>query len=399
MSVDPISALPSRPSPGVAGARLGALYADHARMVYGICRMILRDAEDAEDATQQVFLSAYRSLLTGTEVRDPAAWLGTIARNACRRRATSRLREPVAFADQPTLLSPGVEEQASRREDAAELYAELAALPEKQREAVVLRDMYGLRYDEVAAALGTSRPAVEALLFRARRRLQRRLRPGVAAGVLVVPLAVHESIAYAVPGFTAPAGAAVTAAGIPILAKLAATGAAVGLAGSAGVVVQQRLHDPPTRPVQATRSTEASVAAVAPLRPAALLPALPATTRGVVRDSGSGHGGDDEAARAVADTGDRDRDDGTETRDDRSDEQAAEEAEDDPKEDERARELDREDWHEEPEPANEVESGGVSGGHGVTDEFEADESHDEISSGGHGWDGDDGEELAADDDH
>ena len=211
MSIDPISALPSRPSPGAAGAQLGQLYTEHSRMVYGICRMLLRDPNDAEDATQQVFLSAYRNLLTGTEVRDPAAWLGTITRNACRRRATARMREPLALVDDdPIRISPSVEDTALGREEAAALYAELAVLPEKQREAVVLRDIYGLRYDEVATALGTSRPAVEALLFRARRRLRRRLRPGLVAGVLVVPLAVQESIAYAVPGVASTAATPAT---------------------------------------------------------------------------------------------------------------------------------------------------------------------------------------------
>ncbi len=261
MSVDPISALPRRPSPGAAGAQLGRLYTEHSRMVYGICRMLLRDPNEAEDATQQVFLSAYRNLLTGTEVRDPAAWLGTIARNACRRRATARMREPLAIVDDdPTQISPSVEDTAVGREEAAALYAELAVLPEKQREAVVLRDIYGLRYDEVATALGTSRPAVEALLFRARRRLQRRLRPGLVAGVLVVPLAVQESIAYAVPGFasTAATPAAAAAVGIPLIAKLAAAGAAVGIAGSAGIVAERGLHDPPARPAGSAAVTTVS---------------------------------------------------------------------------------------------------------------------------------------------
>src|SRR6185312_9864653 len=94
--------------------------------------------------------------------------------NACRRRATARMREPLALVDDdPGQVSPSLEETALGREEAAALYAELAVLPEKQREAVVLRDIYGLRYDEVATALGTSRPAVEALLFRARRRQPR----------------------------------------------------------------------------------------------------------------------------------------------------------------------------------------------------------------------------------
>jgi RNA polymerase sigma factor (sigma-70 family) len=301
MSVDPISALPRRPSPGAAGARLGELYTEHSRMVYGICRMLLRDPNEAEDATQQVFLSAYRNLLTGTEVRDPAAWLGTIARNACRRRAAARMSEPLALVDAPTRISPSVEETALGREEAAALYAELAVLPEKQREAIVLRDFYGLRYDEVAVALGTSRPAVEALLFRARRRLQRRLRPGLVAGVLVVPLAVQESIAYAVPGFAStaatPAGAA-AAVGIPLIAKLAAATAAVGIAGSAGVVAERSLHDPPTRPAGSTIDRVVPVAAKETPHQSTLLPVPPGGFAVVRRHQGGGDEGRDDPAVA-----------------------------------------------------------------------------------------------------
>jgi len=250
MSVNPVE-LPSRPSPGAAGARLGELYAAHARMVHGICRLILRNPTDTEDATQQVFLLAYRSLLAGTSVDNPGAWLGTIARNECRGRVAARMREPLQMGDSPRLVSPAAEDQAVDRAELAELYAELAALPEKQRDAVVLRDLFGLRYDEVATALGTSRPAAEALLFRGRRRLQRRLRPSFVAGALAVPLAIQESLAYAVPGFAstaAPAGAAGAAAAVPLFIKLAAGGAAAVLAGSAGVVFEQEMHDRPGSP-------------------------------------------------------------------------------------------------------------------------------------------------------
>lgn len=298
MRLDPAVALPSRPSPGVAGARLGELYAEHSRLVYGICRMLLRDANEAEDATQQVFLAAYRNLLEGTEVRDSSAWLGTIARNACRRRATARMREPLPVADEPTLVSLGVDEQAMGREEAAALYAELAALPEKQREALVLRELYGMRYDEVAAALGTSRASVEALLFRGRRRLQRQLRPRLAAGVLVVPLALRESIAYAVPGFAStavPAGAAATAAGVPLLAKLAAAGAAVGIAGSAGVVAERTLHDPPVRPT-ATVVEHGTLVERAQRKAAQTVFSLPEPPR-----AGAPEADDDDPRQSVAD--------------------------------------------------------------------------------------------------
>lgn len=224
-------------------------------MVFGVCRLMLRDADEAEDAAQQVFLSAYRSLLAGTEPRSPGAWLGTIARNEARARIAARRVHPVGLDGDRAPASATLEEQAGARADFAALRHELSALPEKQREAVVLRDLFGLRYDEVARALDLSRPAVETLLFRGRRRLKRRLRPELAAGVLVVPLALRESIAYAVPGFAAggasTAGVLTKLAAVPIAAKLAAAGATVGVVGSAGLIAERELHDPPARPAAA----------------------------------------------------------------------------------------------------------------------------------------------------
>lgn len=246
-------------------------------MVLGVCRLLLRDADEAEDAAQQVFLSAYRSLLAGTEPRSPGAWLGTIARNEARARIATRRVHPAGLDGDRVPASATLEEQAGARADFAALRHELSALPEKQREAVVLRDLFGLRYDEVARALDLSRPAVEALLFRGRRRLQRRLRPELAAGVLVVPLALRESIAYAVPGFAAggasTAGVLSKLAAVPVAAKLAAAGATVGVIGSAGVVAERELHDPPARPAavlveRLVRQPPASV-----LQPVAVSPA------------------------------------------------------------------------------------------------------------------------------
>jgi DNA-directed RNA polymerase specialized sigma24 family protein len=63
--------------------------------VLGLCRVLLRHRQEAEDAVQQTFLSAYRSLLNGVEPRYPAAWLATIARNECRGRIEARMREPL----------------------------------------------------------------------------------------------------------------------------------------------------------------------------------------------------------------------------------------------------------------------------------------------------------------
>ena len=112
------------------------------------------------------------------------------------------MRRPLSLGDDDLELITDPGNEIQRREHAEALRVALADLPERQREAVVLRDLYGLRYGEVAKALGLSRPATEALLFRARRALRQRLRPVVTTAI-VVPLSVQEGLAQALPGFTA----------------------------------------------------------------------------------------------------------------------------------------------------------------------------------------------------
>jgi RNA polymerase sigma-70 factor (ECF subfamily) len=233
-----------------AASRIAALFERHGRMVYGICRAMLRDVHEAEDASQQVFLSAHRALRAGARVREAGAWLATIARNECRGRIAAGMRTPLSCAEEDLEAIPAPGDEVERRVHAEALRSALAELPERQREAVVLRYLYGLRYGEVATALGLSRPATEALLFRARRAMRVRLRPVVGAA-LVVPLALREELAAAIPGFTTGAGASAAAAGAAggllakltagsVGAKVAATAVAVSTVGTVGAVESDR---------------------------------------------------------------------------------------------------------------------------------------------------------------
>jgi RNA polymerase sigma factor (sigma-70 family) len=239
-----------RPSTEEAGGRIAALFDSHGRMILGLSRFLLRDADEADDATQQTFLSAYRSLLSGTEPRNPAQWLAEIARNECRGRIAARMREPLPLAATVEATGHDPADAADQIELIDELKAAIAELPDRQREAVVLRDFYGLSYREVATAMTVSVPVVESLLFRARRRLDRRLGtlPRLAQGALAVPLALRDELARAIPGFDAAAaslgitggGAAATGvvaklAAMPATAKVASatTVAAVAVGGAA----------------------------------------------------------------------------------------------------------------------------------------------------------------------
>src|SRR5437763_4192666 len=107
-----------RPGDGAAAARTEALFAEYGRTVNGLCRALLRNRAEAEDAAQQAFLSAHRALLNGAEPREPAAWLAAIARNECWSRTSSRMREPLPTdaTDEVATTSDPVQE-AIRRAD------------------------------------------------------------------------------------------------------------------------------------------------------------------------------------------------------------------------------------------------------------------------------------------
>ena len=221
-----------RPDHGAAAARTEELYRDHGRLVGGLCRALLRDHAEAEDATQQVFLAAHRSLLNGTSPREPAAWLAAIARNECWARGRARMREPLpsAAVDGARSLSDPLTD-AIRNADLAALWHAIAALPRQQRDALLLREFGGLSYEELAGALAVSGSAVESLLFRARQGVRTRLETAYAG---VTGGAWLESLARL--------GGVVGGGIAPVAAKVAAVGVGAAVATSGAVVVPQLLE-------------------------------------------------------------------------------------------------------------------------------------------------------------
>jgi RNA polymerase sigma factor (sigma-70 family) len=213
---------------------VGALFDEFAPMVLAVCRYNLRDRQAAEDAAQETFLNAHRSLLAGTEPRDPAAWLATIARNECRRTALSARAVPLDEETPDTVLDTA--DIVADRADLSDVANAIAELPDRQREALVLREFCGLSYEQVAAAMSVSGGAVDSLLSRARKRLVEQLGdiPRAAHGTIVVPLSFREELSRLIPGLdpaaaAAGAGGAATLVGFvsaPVTAKVAATGAA-----------------------------------------------------------------------------------------------------------------------------------------------------------------------------
>jgi RNA polymerase sigma factor (sigma-70 family) len=149
------------------------LYERHVGGVYRYALGMLGDAADAEDVTQTTFLNAYRAYKNGTRPDKPQSWLIAIAHNVCRQRFRQAQRRPreVAF-DEGIGEAEAVEPAGPTAE---ELRRALSELPPNQRAALVMRELEGSSYTEIAGVLGVSVSALETLLFRARRSLREQL--------------------------------------------------------------------------------------------------------------------------------------------------------------------------------------------------------------------------------
>ena len=155
--------------------------------VYNLCLRMLGSPQAAEDAAQETFLSAYRNAarMRGPSVR---AWLLRIAANACIDELRRRRRQPQLSLEAPApdigperpleVADPGVgpERLALSAELREALQAELLRLPPDQRLAVILCDMEGLSYEEIAVSMRSSAGTVKSRISRGRARLRESLR-------------------------------------------------------------------------------------------------------------------------------------------------------------------------------------------------------------------------------
>jgi RNA polymerase sigma-70 factor (ECF subfamily) len=221
------------------------LFEEHGRCVYTLCRHLLRDPHEAEDAAQQTFLSAHRSILGGTAPRDPAGWLAAIARNECRGRIHARMAEPLPLGVTER-VGDAVEEVARCRADVRELYDAITELPDPQREAVVMREICGLSYDEMSERSGLPVSAVKSVLFRARQSLRSRLSSARAlASAGSIALTIRDSLVQALAGSGSgeAAGTVVKLASLPVAAKIAAATTSVAIVGTLGAGSAPRSAD------------------------------------------------------------------------------------------------------------------------------------------------------------
>ena len=158
------------------------LVRQHQNQVYGLCLRMLGQPAAAEDAAQETFVSAWRNLrgLRGDRFQP---WLLRIAANVCTDELRRRKRRPgvsleltlEAGAFQPADPAPLPEASALSGELRGAIERSLLALSEDQRLAVILSDIEGLDYQEIAVVMGTSLGTVKSRLSRARAQMRQLL--------------------------------------------------------------------------------------------------------------------------------------------------------------------------------------------------------------------------------
>jgi RNA polymerase sigma factor (sigma-70 family) len=234
-------------------AAFEALVLRHRAGLQRRCARVL-STQDSEEAVQESLLKAHAALTSGSRVRAVGPWLHTIAQNTAISMVRARASRPTA-AEVECECAGGTEGALEDRLALRDLVDAIGGLPERQREAIVMRELEGRSYRQIAATLETSDGAVRLLISRARSAIRRRMAP---AGLLEPVLRILGSSDNGVGA--ARVGA--LSGGCAVTLKVCAT--AVLPAAGAGLAVLDRpaartatvtAHTRPARPSPASRAT------------------------------------------------------------------------------------------------------------------------------------------------
>jgi RNA polymerase sigma-70 factor (ECF subfamily) len=228
LSLRPLRTLRGRRAQQTTDRAFESFYREHVAEVYQYALAVLANPADAEDVTQQTFLNAYRAFQNGERPHTPHNWLIKIAHNVCRMRWRQASRRPQEVALDNAPEPAALDEEKPSVDD---VLRALARLPFNQRAAVVMREVEGRTYAEIAEVLNTTVPAVEALLFRARTNLRSRRKALDVLTLVPLPASLSSFFGGGGGGLVAAGGAVV---GSELLLKAAAVVATSVVAGGLG---------------------------------------------------------------------------------------------------------------------------------------------------------------------
>jgi RNA polymerase sigma factor (sigma-70 family) len=193
-----------------SGAAFAALVDRHGPMVLRVCRQVLGDEHDAVDAQQATFLVLARKAGSVRKADSVASWLHGVARRISARARSDAIRRKTHERRVAEMKEAGRDRDVAESKPWAELHEEIARLPERYREPIVLCYLEGMATEAAAERLGCPRGTILSRLSRGRERLRARLTrrgltpasvpllveglaPGIADAVLPVEL-VHATV-------------------------------------------------------------------------------------------------------------------------------------------------------------------------------------------------------------
>jgi len=172
-------------------AAFDTLVLRHKDKLYNLCYWFLGDGQEANDSAQEVFIKVFRSLRKFRFESAFSTWLYRIAANTCKNRLKSsefRQKAKRVRFDNPGKIEDGqyaeeIQDKTSspmieleKKERMMLIHKAIASLPTDQSTVVVLRDIEGLSYEEVANITGINSGTVKSRLSRARQQLRKKLR-------------------------------------------------------------------------------------------------------------------------------------------------------------------------------------------------------------------------------
>ena len=158
------------------GSVFGELVRKYQDKIYNLCRYMLQDMHDAEDAAQDTFIKAYRNLGAFKPDASFYTWLYRIAVNACldyKKKARPEQIDDEYALDRLASTDASPERLYQSKEITRSIQSALAKLPEQLRAVIVLKEIEELSYEEIAEVLHTSLGTVKSRISRARDELRR----------------------------------------------------------------------------------------------------------------------------------------------------------------------------------------------------------------------------------